>query len=230
MKLRVIQHVPFEGPGAIADWAIRRGHAIDYSHLHAREPVPDIGSFDMLVMMGGPMSVTEESIHSWLAPEKQLVRDAIAQRKPILGVCLGSQMIASALGCPIYPAKEKEIGWFPVRRVTTAGLGALLPETFIPMHWHGETFDLPPGAIRLAESQIVPNQAFQVGPNCVGLQFHLEATPETVAALIDGCGHEIGQGNYQQRAEAIADCEHHCRAARLILDRLLDAISDVNPI
>jgi GMP synthase-like glutamine amidotransferase len=133
-------------------------------------------------------------------------------------------MIASAMGCPIYPASEREIGWFPVRRVTSDGLGAVLPESFLPMHWHGETFDLPPGALRLAESEIVPNQAFQLGPNCLGLQFHLEATPQTVDELIRGCGHEIGTGAYQQPAEVIAACDQHVRAAGAILERLLDAL------
>src|SRR6185312_16916190 len=142
------------------------------------------------VIMGAPMSVNDEHLYPWLKEEKILVGNAIESRRAVLGICLGAQMIASAMGAPVYRGREKEIGWFPVRRVAGSGAGALFPKTFTPLHWHGETFDLPAGAIRLAETDAVPNQAFQVG-SAIGLQFHLEATPESIRQLVDNAAHEI---------------------------------------
>lgn len=204
MRMHYLQHAEFEPPAAILDWAHDREYAVTASHLYRGDPLPSVDSFDLLVIMGGPMSVTEENIYPWLIGEKELVRQAVRAGKAVLGVCLGAQMIAAALGARVYRAAEKEIGWFPVRRVAATGVGAELPEEFVPLHWHGETFDLPPGAVRLAETAAVPNQAFQVGVRVLGLQFHLEATAESVAALVKNCAGEINIGKYQQPAEQIA--------------------------
>lgn len=226
MRIHVLQHVAFEGPAAIEDWAVRGGHAVTRSRLHEGDTLPGPEAFDFLVVMGGPMSVNDEERYSWLKEEKALVRRAMESGRAVLGVCLGAQMIASAMGARVYPAAEKEIGWFPVRRVTASGAGALLPETLTPLHWHGETFDLPAGAARLAESEAVANQAFQLG-RAIGLQFHLEATPESVQELVENAGDEIERGRpfQQDGQEILARTGQATSDARAILYRLLDSIT-----
>jgi GMP synthase-like glutamine amidotransferase len=204
MNMHYLQHVDFEGPAAILTWAQERDYAVSGSHVYRGDALPDVDAFDLLVVMGGPMSVNDEQEYPWLAAEKSLVHAAVRAGKAVLGVCLGAQMIAAALGARVYRAAEKEIGWFPVQRVTAAGAGAELPADFVPLHWHGETFDLPTGAVRLAATPAVPNQAFAVGLRVVGLQFHLEATAESVAALVKNCANEIKAGRYQQTPEEIA--------------------------
>ncbi len=224
MRIRCLQHVPFEGPAAIADWANGQEYELTISHLYEGVPLPELGDFDALVIMGGPMSVNDEDSYDWLRVEKRLVRDAVEAGHPVFGVCLGAQLIAAAMGARVYPGPEKEIGWFPVRRVTDAGLGSLLPESFTPFHWHGETFDLPAGAVRLAETDVTSNQAFQLGDNVVGMQFHIEATPASVGALVENCQDEIDAGRFMQPAEALLDCSEKTAAVNPILYSLLDSL------
>ena len=225
MRIHVLQHVAFEGPAAIEDWARRFGHSITRSRLDKGEALPDVAVFDLLVIMGAPMSVNDEHLYPWLKEEKILVRNAIESRRAVLGICLGAQMIASAMGAPVYRGCEKEIGWFPVRRVAASGAGALFPKTFTPLHWHGETFDLPAGAVRLAETDAVPNQAFQLG-SAIGLQFHLEATPESVQQLVDNAGNEIENDKpFQQSSqELLAQTPQASVGAQTILHKLLEHI------
>ncbi len=227
MRIHVLQHVAFEGPAAIEDWARRSGHVITCSRLDKGGPLPTLAGFDLLVIMGGPMSVNDEHLQPWLKEEKALVRSAIGSGRAVLGVCLGAQMIAAAMGARVYRGPEKEIGWFPVRRVTEAGAGALFPETFAPFHWHGETFDLPDSAIRLAETDAVPNQAFQLG-SALGLQFHLEATPESVQQLVDNAVQDIEPGKpfQQPPSELLAQTPQASSAAQIILYNLLHHMAE----
>lgn len=226
MRIHVLQHVAFEGPAAIEDWARRGGHIVSRSRLDAGDRLPDLAAFDFLVIMGGPMSVNDEQACPWLKEEKAFVGRAIEAGRRVLGVCLGAQMIASAMGARVYRGAEKEIGWLPVRRVTDSGVGAVFPAEFTPLHWHGETFDLPARAVRLAETDAVPNQAFQFG-SAVGLQFHLEATQESVKEMVENAGHEIESGHpFQQAAgELLAQAEQASPDAQAVLFRLLDQLT-----
>jgi GMP synthase-like glutamine amidotransferase len=226
MRIECIQHAEFEGPGGIAEWAGLAGHSLCRTLLHEGRPLPEVDSFDMLVVLGGPMSVHDENKYPWLAREKALIRAAIEGGRTVLGICLGAQLIAEAMGARVYPAAEKEIGWFPVRRVTTDGLGAILPEMFTPLHWHGETFDLPAGAVRLAETDAVPNQAFQIGRRTLGLQFHLEATRQSVSQFIRNMGDDVGRGTFEQAPAAILECDRQVAAIRPILISILDQMSE----
>jgi len=227
MRIHYLQHVPFEGLAAIADWAEARGYPITGSHLYRGDPLPALSDFDFLVAMGGPMSVNDVGEHEWLGPEMRLIRAAIEADKSVLGVCLGAQLIARALGATVHPAREKEIGWFPVTR--SAGLPADvfdgLPETFEPLHWHGETLELPPSAVRLAETEACPTQAFQLGRRAIGLQFHIESTPDSVAALTEHCADEIVGGRFQQPVDVIRDCEQRTRRVRPLLDEVLEYLT-----
>lgn len=150
------------------------------------------------------MSVGDESDHPWLAAEKALIRASIDAGRTLVGVCLGAQLIAEVLGARVYPNREKEIGWMPIEP-TESGLASepfgTLPPSLMVYHWHGDTFDLPSGALHLARSQVCEHQAFLWGGRVLGLQFHLESTPESVAAICAACAEELKEGPHIQSAE-----------------------------
>ncbi len=227
MRITCLQHVPFEGPGNIETWAGERGHAFRIVRLYDGERLPDLNSFELLVVMGGPMSVHDEAEYEWLRPEKALVAQCLKQNKFVLGVCLGSQLLAEALGTPVYRNRVKEIGWFPIQMLPEAS-GSFsipgLPATLDVLHWHGETYSLPPGCVHLAKSEGCAVQAFE-HPSALGLQFHLEATAKGLEALISHCGDEIGGGPYEQPPDAILSGEKaHGSAAKSALYAVLDNI------
>lgn len=202
MKVRVFQHVPFEGLGAMQGWLAERGATIQYTRFFDNEPLPD-GDHDLLIVMGGPMSVNDEGAYPWLADEKRYLARAIQQGLPVLGVCLGAQLIASALGARVYKNAEPEIGWFNVQGV---GANPMFQQgtSYRVFQWHGETFDLPSGAEWIATSEVCRNQAFAYG-RAVALQFHLEATPESAKALVEHCRAELVAKPYvQSEAELLA--------------------------
>ena len=204
MRVHYLQHVPFEGLGSIGPWLESRGYEVTNSQLYASSELPSIDAFDALIAMGGPMSVNDETRYPWLAPEKRLVREAIAAGKSVLGICLGAQLIASGLGAKVYRSAEREIGWFPVEAAARGGGGLCrFPKSMTAFHWHGETFDLPPGAVRLARSEACENQAFQVGAKAVGLQFHLETTLDSARALVEHCRDEMTSGRFIQDETSI---------------------------
>src|SRR5262249_26269785 len=144
----------------------------------------DVSDLQGLVVMGGPMSVNDGNKYPFLLPEIQLIEKVLNEKKPVLGVCLGAQLIAKALGCRVYPNKHRELGWHPIELTKHAAVDPLfgvLPKKLNVFHWHGETFDLPSGATLLARSKLCENQAFRWGDNAYGLQFHVEVTPTMVS-------------------------------------------------
>jgi GMP synthase-like glutamine amidotransferase len=225
MRMAVLQHVEFEGPAAVADWAAGRGLPLRVFHLYRDTTLPPLSDFDMLTVMGGPMSANDEAQLGWLGPEIALVREAIAADKIVLGICLGAQIIAKALGARVYPGGTKEIGWFPVQRTGSHSLFDGLPDSFTTFHWHGETFDLPHEATSLAKSKITETQAFAVGQRVLGLQFHMEATAQSVRALLEGAGHEIGSGVFEQRPDTIVAGLNQCANLRPLLDTVLSRLT-----
>ncbi len=208
LRAHWLQHVPFEGLGQIEPWLQARGYAISATRLFAGEPLPEPGAVDLLIIMGGPMSINDEAEHPWLAAEKRFIRAVIERGRPVLGICLGAQHIANALGAKVYPSPHKEIGWLPIESVAPDEAATFrFPPSSTVFHWHGETFDLPPGAVRLARSAGCENQAFQLGDRVIGLQFHLETTPETARALVEHCGEELLPARYVQDEATILDAE-----------------------
>ncbi len=204
MRAHYLQHVPFEGLGSIEPWLRQSGYKITATHLFESAQLPDSDEFDLLIVMGGPMSVNDENEWPWLAQEKQFIRRAIEDGKSVLGVCLGAQLIASAMGARVYQNHLKEIGWLPVQGVSPADNSVFcFPAVIEVFHWHGETFDLPPGATRLARSEGCENQGFQLGPAVIGLQFHLETTPESARKIISHCRAELVPSKYVQSETAI---------------------------
>ena len=225
MKLRCIQHVSFEDAGAIATWAHDRGHEFDVT-LSVTDDYPSPDDFDWLVVMGGPMGVHDELRHPWLVAEKALIRNAIKLRKRILGVCLGAQLVANVLGAEVGRNPEPEIGWFPVDILTDQPPFDVLPRTFTPLHWHGDTFALPDGATHAASSAACENQAFVLADGrVVGLQFHLESTSEGVARLVEHCGDELVAGRWVVQAGELLGAEARFAEAHQALFAMLDRMA-----
>jgi GMP synthase-like glutamine amidotransferase len=226
VRIHCVQHVPFEGPGAIADWCAARGHELVGVHPYRGDPLPDLRDVEALVVMGGPMSANDGPSLDWLAREIRLVEQVVRAGRPMFGVCLGAQILARALGARVYRAREREIGWWPLRLRPEARAGTPLadwPESLVPLHWHGETFDLPEGAAHLAETDTCPHQAFLWG-RALGLQFHVEATPESVDEISSACAGEIGNGTWEQPAARIREGSAHCAALRQPLFGALDRL------
>jgi GMP synthase-like glutamine amidotransferase len=204
MRAHYLQHVPFEGPGSIVPWLAAAGYGMTNTRFFASAALPDPGTIDLLVVMGGPMSVHDEGEFPWLVSEKRFIREVIDSGTPVLGICLGAQLIASAMGAKVYRNPVKEIGWFPIHGIAANDSSFFcFPQSEKVFHWHGETFDLPPGATRLAKSEGCENQAFQLGRSVIGLQFHLETTPESVRELVANCRDELIPARYIQTEEEI---------------------------
>ena len=201
MRVFAFRHVPFEDLGLIRASLEERGISIEYADLfRPGATAPDITQVAGLIFMGGPMSANDDL--PWLRQELQLISQAVDRRQPVLGVCLGAQLIAKALGSRVYQNAVKEIGWFEIHLTEAAARDALFAgigpvETVF--HWHGETFDLPPGAERLAWSEACCNQAFRARANTYGLQFHLEVTP---AMIEDWCARDANRGDVDARRNA----------------------------
>lgn len=211
MHAHFFQHVPFEGLGSIGGWLDARGATTTGTRFFEEAVVlPTIDDIDLLIVMGGPMSVNDVGLHPWLSAEKRLIAEAIARGKALLGVCLGAQLIADVLGARVRPNREREIGWFPIysaapREKAQEDAARLfhIPHEQTVFHWHGETFEMPPGAIHLAWSDACRNQAFQYGRRVIGLQFHLEITPQGVRDLVEGSREELIAAKSVQSAECI---------------------------
>lgn len=227
MRILVIQHVGFEGPGAIARWAAERGHTVE-TVLALTEEFPPPAQFDMLVVMGGPMDADDEAASPWLTAEKTFIRSIIAAEKPVLGVCLGSQILAEVLGGRVKRGAEPEIGWYPVHFTASGGEASAFtdfPDGLVVGHWHGDTFDLPEGIAPVLSSSITPNQAYQHG-KVVGVQFHLEWTAEALDELITACPADLtGLDWASSEDEMRAWGDRYMPAANAALMSLLDRIA-----
>jgi GMP synthase (glutamine-hydrolysing) len=203
MRAHYFQHVPFEGPGNIEDWLVAGGHDISYTRFYEPHTLPELACIDWLIVMGGPMGAQDESLYPWLQPEKKFIAAAIKKGVKVLGICLGAQLIASVLGARVYPHVHKEIGWYPLRLTPeglTCPLFAGFPEELFVFHWHGDTFDLPAGAIHLAESAACHHQAFLWSNHVLALQFHMDLKKENVEALVENCNAELVQAPHIQKA------------------------------
>ena len=225
MTVTIIQHVPYEGPGAIRQWAEQAGYPLEIlnpSDLGDSLPLPKA-----LILMGGPMSVHDTDEYPWLVVEKRYLTRVLEAGIPVLGICLGAQLIADGLGGQVVRAEQPEFGWWPV---TTTEIGQqapwTLPDTLTPLHWHGEQVILPPGATLLASSPACSAQIFTVGETVLGLQCHLEATSQTVAELLQACGQEATESAsvYKQMPEDIEKCTEHFEQNIPILNHLLNQL------
>lgn len=179
MRVLVLQHIACEPPGAFEDVLIEHGAVIQRVELDEGDALPDWHDCDAIVAMGGPMSVNDDAALPWLRDEKRLIGEAVRAGMPYWGACLGVQLLAASLGARVYAGPAPEVGLLPVT-LTEAALAdpvfAGLPREQVALQWHGDTFDLPKGAVRLASSPAYPNQAFRWGRTAYGVQFHLEVS------------------------------------------------------
>lgn len=193
-KIWVLQHHQAENLGGIADALEGAALAWQYVRVFNQQPIPrDMKGAGGLIILGGPETVYQLERYPHLRDEIRLIENALAERKPILGVCLGSQLLAAALGATVRRASQREIGWYSVQLNDAANDDRLmrgLPREFTAAHWHSDTFDLPAGATVLASSELTEAQAFRHGDNAYGIQFHPEMTREILTALIA----EFGEG------------------------------------
>ena len=223
MRALIYRHVPFEGAGYLECALQSRGIAFQYANLYEPEaPSFDPEDFQALVFMGGPMSVNDDL--PYLNLEMEAIRRAVSTGVPVLGICLGSQLIAKALGAQVRRNPSKEIGWFDVTFTPGATGDALFAgldrETIF--HWHGETFDLPPGGSLLASSELCRHQAFRIGDRVYGLQFHLEVSPEMIA---DWCRQDENCGDVSELTAPI-DPYYNARRTAELSDRVFGAWCD----
>jgi GMP synthase (glutamine-hydrolysing) len=212
-SLLVLQHIACEPPAAFEDELRSRGLDVTRVELDEGDPLPDWREFPAIVVMGGPMGAYQEADHPWLVDEKRLLREAVDGDVPVWGVCLGAQLLASALGARVYPGAEPEVGLLPVELTVAAAedpVFADAPRSFPTLQWHGDTFDLPDGATLLASSPAYPHQAFRVGRS-YALQFHIEVPLELarewgdVPAYADSLESTLGPGALDRLLSEVAD-------------------------
>jgi GMP synthase (glutamine-hydrolysing) len=229
MRIRVFQHVPFEGPANIGEWALTHGHSLDVTKLYEDAEPPGPDEYDLLVVMGGPMNIYEYDKHPWLGGEKRAIARAVEAGRAVLGVCLGAQLIADVLGGLVTANEHKEIGWFETgltREARAADVFKHFPDRFMAYHWHGDTFQIPPGAVHAARTGPCANQAFIYGRKIVGLQFHIETSFDSMNALIENCADEIKPAPFVQDAETMQrQAAEHLPGMRPLLDGLLAALA-----
>lgn len=207
MRAHCLQHVSFEDMGAIETWLIKNHFSITTTHFYTSDLLPDLNDFDWVIIMGGSMSVNDEKEFPWLVTEKEFIRKCIGANKVVIGICLGSQLIASALGCKVYRNEKKEIGWFPISKIQNAKsvLFKDFPNILPVFHWHGETFALPAGAELIASSKTCINQIFTVGNKVIGMQCHLETTFPSLTTLNDQCKAELIHDTYVQSEQEMKE-------------------------
>ncbi len=220
MSVCIIQHVAFETAGCLQPLLQARGMQVKLVHPYAGDPLPDTAC-QHIVLMGGPMSVHDVQQHPWLTAEKAWLRRQLDAGSKVLGVCLGAQLLAEALGGEVIAGNCREIGWFPVQRVTTdARWMAVMPDTFTAFHWHGETFTLPAGAQWLLRSEAYAHQAFAWRHQVLALQCHLEVDDAAIARLCRQCADELDNSRWVQSADKMTGTAH-VAAARQVLEGMV---------
>ncbi len=228
MHIHYLQHVPFEDPGCMNPWF--RNYVLSGSHLYKDFFLPSVENLDWLIVLGGPMGVHDEAEYPWLAEEKQFIREVIAAGKVVLGICLGAQLVADALGAKVEPGEHREIGWFPVRRAPGAEktvVGSVLPESIEAFHWHKDVFQIPKGAVPLAASEACASQGFVLDERIIGLQFHLETTPESADRLLAHCADELdGGGRFVQTDPQIFAVPRRFPRINRVMCDMLQSIAD----
>ncbi len=231
MRIVCLQHEPHEAPGAIAVWCRKRGHELAVTSVFAGSPLPVVDGSDAILLMGGGMGANDDDRYPWLAEEKRFIERCLLAGGKMVGVCLGAQLIAAASGARVYRNPHKEIGWFPVD-LTPAGRRSPLfegwPDSFTALHWHGDTFDLPAGAVHLASSAATERQAFLLGGRALGLQFHPELDAPLLESFMAENPAELAAAEFVQPPAEIRAGFHRLPGLNGLLERLLDSFfSDV---
>jgi GMP synthase-like glutamine amidotransferase len=228
MHIHYLQHERNEDLAFIGQWA-SQNDVTTSATLFFEEPVfLDFDAFDWLIIMGGPMAAYEEEKYTWLISEKVFIKKAISAGKIVLGICLGSQLIADALDAKVSKNEEAEIGFFPVifsREAQSDKYFRHFPRELMTMHWHGDTFELPEGAIHMASSSATLNQAFRWGNRVFALQFHPEFTEDSVRTLLKTAAGDLWKnGKWIQHEDQISNRLQFCKENNKYLSDFLDEI------
>jgi len=229
MHIHYLKHVPFEGLGSMENMFVRRGCKLSRTCMYEDQSFPSTHEIDALIVMGGPMGVSDEHQYPWLTLEKEFIESVLKRDIPVMGVCLGAQLIANVLGAAVVKNAHEEIGWFPVNRVDGRKDDLLdqrlekLPVSFDALHWHGDTFDTPDGARNFISSAGCANQGFTYGEATLALQCHLEMMPSNVEAIYQECGSPEKAGTYIHGLSTMLAPTEKFQNASNILENLLEA-------
>ncbi len=228
-RIHFFQHVSYEDPGYILTWCDQKNIKVSFTRFYENGVIPDMASYDCLVVMGGPMGVYDEKDYPWLEPEKAAIASAIKAHIPVLGICLGAQLLATALGATVYKNKEKEIGWFDIHftpeGIATPFFKKYHKQSLTVFHWHGDTFDLPENAKLLATSAACKNQAFVFGSRVMGLQFHFEVTEAGLAVMLKNGKAELVNGKYIQNPQEMLRYSAHIPENNALMAEIMDWIT-----
>lgn len=223
-----LRHVPFEHLGLLEPLLHARGYTVRYVDVGV-QPVPadDIATADLVTVLGGPIGAYDDVTYPFVRDEAEAIAQRLAARKPLLGICLGAQLMARALGAAVKPMGVKEIGFAPITLTAEGANSPLAPlaDGTPVLHWHGDRYDLPPGARRLASTSVCSEQAFAIGDHALGLQFHLEANLDALEAWLIGHAAELGAAGIDPcalRAQAPAVAERLSQHAREVFTAWLD--------
>jgi GMP synthase-like glutamine amidotransferase len=225
MRIHYIQNYKLSDLGTIHTWAFQKGFTATATKMYEDPIFPSMDEFDLLIILGGVMGAYDEDKYPWLSPEKQFIREAVERDKYVLGICLGAQLIADALGGKAYPHSEKEIGWWPIQLTKEAQTSPLfqgIPEHFFAFEYHGDTFDLPQGSVLMATNQACQNQAFLYGKKVIGLQFHPEFDEPILQEIVSTHGSEILGDTYVQTPNEFLKQTTNYTDVRRLLFTLLD--------
>lgn len=229
LRIHYFQHVPFEGLGCIDGWIKKENHQLSCTRFFQQETPPPLADIDWLIIMGGPMGIYDDDQYPYLKAEREYLKEGVAQGKTILGICLGAQLLANALDADVKKGKYTEIGWFPIKKTQAGESSAFfesMPEELTVFHWHGDQFDIPKNCIRLIESKACANQAFLYKDNVLGLQFHFEATPESIRGMVEHVGGELVPDQFVQSEQNIRLGGFNCSQSNQIMYDLLDEMAD----
>ncbi len=231
MKVHVLQHSSINTLGTIEEYAKIKSHMLESTRFYETKSPPELESFDLLIIMGGPIGVYDYKENPWLIDEKAFIKQAIEAGKPIMGICLGAQLLADILEARVYENRHMEMGWFPVK--VSGGENKpefleRLPDEITVFHWHSRTFDLPVGAVKLFESKSCKNQGFIYNDRVIALQFHPEVNEDRILSLIKRFGDGMTNGPFVQKKEEMLG-QKECLASTkefmfLILDKLKNLI------
>lgn len=210
LRIHACLHAPFENLGSLEPWIRARGHELAFTRLYQGDALPPGDSFDWLIVMGGPMGVHDEAAFPWLKGEKEFLREAVDGGRAVLGICLGAQLLAHVLGARVARNREMEIGWYPIRIEAEARAswpGRAFPPVFTAFHWHGDAFEVPPGALALGRSEACTAQGFLHGDRVLGLQFHPEVNRTVLEDLIGNLGAELRPRSQETPERYVQDAQ-----------------------
>lgn len=223
LRFHILQHASFESPGYLLEIINIQGHLVSNTRLYLDESLPEHYMYDILVVMGGPMGANDEDIYPWLTYEKRFIREAINLGKKVLGICLGSQIIASVLGAKVYQNSEKEIGFFPIHKNQNSKIFSKLPEEMLVFHWHGDTYELPEKSELLAQSEATPHQGFYYSPNVLAIQFHPEITEQLLEMFLHDCESELRPARFVQTKEEILDGKVYIPTSNVFMEEIFNS-------